>query len=222
MALQIPDEEIQKIVKIWKLSDAQVEDLIGALRSAPIEPNSRETANRIATHVHSIPKKDLIPIVEVIYDLCFVREFANVSRSRFLNDLSESLRDSKDPDLAVLAGRASEVKQRLESLLSIETINVISKSARLQRDGERLYCASKILSDIRPVFKADAKVRPIGAVITHSLKLDYHEGQDTRLFFVVLDSEDLIALRRVLDRAIAKDKTLRKLLKGTRLLELGV
>jgi hypothetical protein len=222
MPLQIPDEQIPKIGKIRNLSDAQVEDLIEALKSAPIEPIPDAMAKRIAKHIRSIPKKDLVGIVEVIYELYFVREFANVSQSRFLGDLIESVRESKHPDLALSANEETKFKNKIERLLNIEAINAVSKSVRLQRDGERLYCTSKILSDIRPVFKDDATARPIGAVITHSIKLAYHEGGQVKEFFVVLDSEDLGALGEVLDRAIAKDKTLRELLKATNILELGL
>jgi hypothetical protein len=221
MPLQIPDQDIPKIIKIRKLSGAQTEELIRALESAPIEVDSHRVVNRIAKFVRSVPKKDLTAIIEVIYGLYFVREFANVSQSVFLSDLLESIQQSKDPALVLAANEVAEIEKRFERLLSIETIHAVSKSVRLQRDGERIYCTSKILSDIRPVFKNDAAVRPIGAVITHTLKLDYHNDADGKEFFVVLDGQDLIALKEVLDRALAKDKTLRELLRNIKLSELG-
>jgi hypothetical protein len=61
-----------------------------------------------------------------------------------------------------------------------------------------------------------------GAVITHTLDLEYHKGAELKEFFVVLDSQDLLALKEVLDRAITKDKTLRLLLKNNKVAHLGI
>jgi hypothetical protein len=53
------------------------------------------------------------------------------------------------------------------------------------------------------------------------LRIGYHEGSQHKEFHVILDSEDLIALSEVVVRAQAKDKTLRGLLKRTKLTNLG-
>jgi hypothetical protein len=92
----------------------------------------------------------------------------------------------------------------------------------LQRDGERLYCDAKILSDIRPVFGDKPTVRPVGAVVTHTLRIGYHLGGDHREFHIILDVQDLEALKVAVDRAQAKDKTLRALLKDIKLPDLGI
>jgi hypothetical protein len=222
MPLQIPDEQIPAIVKIRRLSNTSVRELIAALKSAAIEPDSEKMAAQIADRVPGIQIEDLAAIVDVIYELYFVREFANVSQSRFLEDLIQGLRDTAKPDLELKEAEVPSIEDRFKRLLTIDTLNAVAKSARLQRDGERLYCTAKILSDLRPVFTSNAMSRPVGAVITHTLKLDYHKGADIKEFFIVLDSEDLGKLKEVVERAHAKDKTLRGLLKNMKLPDLGV
>src|SRR5438067_1073800 len=101
MPLQIPEEYIPALVKIRKLSRPQAEELIGALKSAPPEFDHEELARRIAAHVQSMPNKDLVDILAAIYDLYFVREFANVSAAEFLDDLIEAFRDGENPNLAI-------------------------------------------------------------------------------------------------------------------------
>jgi len=154
--------------------------------------------------------------VSVLYSLFYVREFSGVSPSRFLTDLMEEVQ-GVIPDTAAWPG----ARARLEALLEIETLNTLSKAIGLQRDGERLYCDSKILSDIRPVFLSDASMRPRGAVITHTLKIGYHEGKEHKEFFVVLDMEDLEELRDVIERAHVKSQTLSGLLEDAKLSDLG-
>ena len=112
--------------------------------------------------------------------------------------------------------------ERFEKLLNINLLNTLSKAGRLQRDGERLYCDAKILSDIRPVFGPKPTVMPPGAVVTHTLRIGYHEGGDHKEFYVILDADDLEALKNTVTRAEAKDKVLRQLLKTAKLSDLGV
>ena len=46
----------------------------------------------------------------------------------------------------------------------------------------------------------------------HILRLRYHEGKETKEFFVALDSEDVVDLLRLLRRAQVKESTLKRLL----------
>jgi len=220
MPLQIPAEYLPAIGKILKLSDDSVEELIGAFSSATICAEAPAMAQQIAGHTPNIPTQDLIDIVDALYSLYHVREFSEVTPSRFLNDLLDTLRRQdfglKEPaDL-------SHARERFKRLLNITTLNTLSKAIKLQRDGERLYCDAKILSDIRPVFGDDASQGPISAVITHTLKLGYHDGGDHKEFFIVLDTQDLLDLGEVIERAHQKAETLEALLEKSGLPRLGI
>jgi hypothetical protein len=68
------------------------------------------------------------------------------------------------------------------------------------------------LSDIRPVFSEDIQSRPTGAVLVHSLKIEFMESGERKQFFVALDSSDLELMSEVLSRAKQKDLVLRKIL----------
>jgi hypothetical protein len=72
------------------------------------------------------------------------------------------------------------------------------------------------------VFDSKPTSRPVGAVVTHTLKLGYHETGEHKEFNVILDCIDLNFLREIIDRAQAKDRTLRGLLKEAHLADLGV
>ena len=190
-----------------------------SLNAAPPLSNVREMAEHITRQFPSILPEQAYSFLGALYNLYYIRELSGVSPSTFLEDLREGLLEN--PELHFTQDEISELRSRLERLLSIDTLKLISKAARLQRDGERLYCEAKILSDIRPVFGSEATARPAGAVITHTLRVGYHEGKDHREFHIVLDSTDLEALNKVVQRAQDKDRTLRDLLKGVALPNLG-
>jgi hypothetical protein len=150
MALKIPKEETGSIAKIKALPSASMEKLIAALKVAPPISDPQQMAERIAKQVPSIPTDRLAPMLSTLYTLYHIRELSGVEQSRFLDDLMGGVREI--PELKFTPKEVLAFQSVLERLMSIDTLNVIAKALRLQRDGERLYCTAKILSDIRPVF----------------------------------------------------------------------
>jgi hypothetical protein len=177
-------------------------------------------AARISKKVPSIPMEQLASILDVLYTIYYIRELSGVEPSTFLEDFMEGVQNV--PQLKAEKRGLARLRGRFEQLLSTNSFNLLSKAKRLQRDGERLYCDAKILSDIRPVFSHNPTSRPLGAVVTHTLRLGYHESGDHKEFRVILDSVDLDALADVIFRAQAKDGTLRALLKDAKLPDLGL
>jgi hypothetical protein len=78
-------------------------------------------------------------------------------------------------------------------------------------DHERVYLESRILTDIRTVFK-EYKEQPIGAVVVHNLKITYRQNDNEKEFFVALDGSDLLNLSQEIARAETKAKEIKMLL----------
>lgn len=223
MPLTIPKRDSAGIARIIGLSGESVELLVKALISAPSLANSDTMVKYIFSDIPSISVEELTNIINTLYSIYRVREFSGVSPSRFLDDLVEGISSSTHAELSINNIDFDEVKKRFGKLLSIDTLKVIAKAARLQADGERFYCSSKILSDIRPVFDdEDPSARPFGAVITHTLKIVHHVGKNLEEFHVILDSHELDLLMKIIMRASIKDKTLRALMEDANLKDLGV
>ncbi|MFN0106141.1 MAG: hypothetical protein ACKV2U_29130 [Bryobacteraceae bacterium] len=215
MALEIPSEDTGSITTIKELSAASLGKFVTALEDAPPVADPRQMAEHIAKQIPALAVERLTAVLRTLYMLYHVRELSGVKPSRFLDDLIDGIRNNSA--LKVTERDISKLRSILEKLMGIDTLSTISKAARLHRDGERLYRSAKILSDIRPIFGRDPSVRPVGAVLTHTLKVGYHEGSEHREFHLILDSDDLAALDEVVRRAQTKDKTLRALLKDAKL-----
>ena len=211
MALEIPREDAESIETIQRFTPAVLEQLIAALKEAPPISDPKGMQKHISKKVPSLTQEKLTLVLEKLYSLYYIRELSGVDPSRFLDDLVDGIRNSTD--LATKQKDINRIRSVFQRLLCIETLSTISKAARLQRDGERLYCSSKIMSDIRPVFGPEATAKPIGAVLTHTLKIGYHQGSEHKEFHVILDSNDLTELEKLVRRAEAKDRTLRELLR---------
>lgn len=220
MPFQIPTEDIAAVATMTKMPKTSVDALISALKDAPYTADTDEIAEQISARVPGVDVNELESILDSLYGLYFVRELSGVPKAVFLDDFINGLEAA--PVFDVNREDIPKLRAKFERLLNIEIFNVLSKAKRLQRDGERLYCDAKILSDIRPVFRDKPTSRPAGAVVTHTLMLAYHEGGEHKEFHVVLDRIDLDELLEVISRAQTKDKTLRNLLSEERLSDLGV
>jgi hypothetical protein len=223
MILPLDKDDIAAIKKIKDLSDVSLKQLLAALRSGLIVPDWEDTAKKIAPKVPSVRPDDLTNILEGLSTLCRIREIAGVMPSKFLSDLMDDVRNMKGTGWHLTEESLRAIRERFDNLLNVEPFVILSKAAGLQREGDHLYCDSRILSDLRPVFGKEVG-RPAGAVITHTLRLGYHEGAegDHKELYVVLDSDDLESLIYTLNRAQAKDKALRELLAEAKLPNLTV
>ena len=215
MALQIPKEEVASIKEIKQLSKPTIEQIVAAMRGAPLASSPSEMAKYLAQQLPSLPGEQLSRMLGTIYTLYHIRELSGVSKAKFLEDLMSGIENI--PGVEIAEEDLPRIQSLFERIMDIEVLNVVAKAYRLQRDGERLYCAAKILSDIRPVFREDPAAGPAGAVLAHTLKVGYHEGREHHEFHVVLDGKDLDALGEVVKRAQLKNKALRDFLKGTNL-----
>jgi hypothetical protein len=208
------------MIKIARLPDSSADELANSIRNAPPMARLKEMVKYVAERIHSISAEDVGEIIGSLYALYRVRmAAATVSGERFLKDLMEDISTRPDPPLSPEV--ISTARRRFEILLNIETLAAISKAMRVQREGERLFCDSTILSDMRPVFTDDPAVRPSGFVVNHVLEIEYHENGEHRAFFVVLDAMDLATLKKTVDRASAKDHTLSALLEEAKFPRLG-
>ena len=220
MALEVPNHYIPMLNSIRTLSVPAAEELVGVLSSAKITASSGEMRDRIAAQVSLIPKDELGKITDVLYAMYHVREFSELNRNSFLKELVDSVREHADPPIS--DEELPTIRQRFKELLNIPTLETISKAITLQREGERIFCDVRIISDIRPIFGDDVKSRPVAATIGHALRIDYHEGLEHKEFFVSLDEYDLNELEEVVKRAKEKADTLTKLLSDSGIPRLGI
>jgi hypothetical protein len=205
MALPIPQRYVLRVNLVRKLSDDAFEGLVSALSTATIRSTSEAMAAEIGA-VAGIDKDDLEDIVDLVYAIYHVREFSELSHREFFREFLDGIKKQSDPPVS--EDELKNLGARVRSLLQIENLQNLGKAINLQREGERLYCGSRIISDLRPVFGEEVKDEPEAVVLMHTLKLSYHENGEHRSFFLILDEADLSNLRSVIERAQTKSETL--------------
>lgn len=104
-----------------------------------------------------------------------------------------------------------DIGAQLGQLLQAEIpISVTSKTQDILWGHGHVYKQSHILTQIRPVFLNDLAIKPQHAVIMHELRISYTEGEEDRNIHVSLDATRLAELQQVIERALVKERTVRK------------
>lgn len=215
--LEIPEEYTIGFVYLIGLSDQSFQELASALDATPFELKHTAIANNVASQTPNIPKEEVDEVLDLLVALNIVRGNANVTTAEFVDDVCDGLEEFENPELDLTDGQRETFKQRLAQLLDNKALGVASKARLLQLEHEHRYCDARILTDIRPLFSSDIELQPVAAVITHTLRVKYHQSNDLKEIYVVLKSSDLEDLRVAIERAEKKANGLKALLDGAKL-----
>lgn len=112
-------------------------------------------------------------------------------------------------------GVVPEEKKRLEGNLKLLFDNAGNlkktyKAFQLLTENQRNYMGSRVMTDIRLIFDEDIGAPTQTGVITHQLKLDYQDADESKQFFLSLNRNDLIELKNELERALEKEKHIKQ------------
>jgi len=217
-ALDIPEQYLDGVALIGGLNDEAFNELLSALETAPLAFRHRLFASNVAAEVKSISKADISQIVEMLISMNIVRRSASVEISEFINDVYDAVVDIGDEEFDSIVEQEDQFKTKLSRLLSSKSLEIVSKAQSVILDHERRFCSVRVASSISPVFGSDAEQPPLAAVITHTLRISYHqESNDIKEFFVELSEKDLKKLSHSIKRAGQKAKALKAILDNGKL-----
>jgi len=173
----------------------------------------RELTAWVDPETVSTSKPDISRIVDALTSLHRLQKRTKFSVSKIARDVANDVQEF-DSELR------ARLQKRLDEALPYEALNVASAKAReLEMDREGIFCAAKILTDIRPVFGDAIGGSPDGAIIMHTLKLGFHDSSSGshKDVYVALDASDISDLKKTLDRAEDKEKSLKSVLSAAQL-----
>jgi hypothetical protein len=219
---RIPKVYRAGFAKIRKLLPSEVDAITASLEKASATGAARvkDLISVVASDVKTLKREDVEDVVKALYSLYVFRADAELPLPTFISDLTGAMLASGEESLAVPEQGKAEFENKMTKLLSLDKVAVASKIEHLKFEYPNTFHDARILSDIRPIF-AKPDERPVGAAITHTLKIVYHVDDGHKEFYVTLDAEDLQKMKKILERAEAKVSSLRSLLKTADLPELS-
>jgi len=204
----IPEKRRTPLYKLGGYSTELIDRIVTALSQVSVSQDPNLVAKAIEPQLPDLNPGELRSLIGMIFSLQFAKP-EGVELGKFEGEVIDSLLiDATDED----AERARAIRGRLLRLLGVESLARTLKAYDLQTEHERTFLRSRIVSDVRPVFGEDTSKLPVSAVINHTLKIEFHEADSHKEFFVVLDPNDITELAKVLERAKIKEQSIRQML----------
>jgi len=219
--IRIPDRHRPGLIKIRLVREEDFAELVWALENSAVVARFPLLSSRVASQVKLLNKTEIDDILRTLLSLASSLADSEVSVDKVASDLVDAMRASAREDLRLSPENEDVFKNRIVRLLNISSLNMSAKACRVRTDYPGVFCDAKILSDIRPVFDKPGD-KPIGSVINHTLRIEYHEEGDHKEFYVALDTEDLSKLKRTLERAETKAASLKAYLKNSNMPDLDL
>lgn len=219
--LKVPDRYAPALAEFLRLSPQELAGFLRTIREEQPNLALSELAETIATRL-SIDKARIEEIIRLLTSLQMAQEGLGLSVGDLVAQLRAAMEASGKEELSHpdWAG----FQEAIADALSEETaLAVSSKALDVMQDHAKIYCYGRILTDLRPIFKADVSQEPSAFVAVHTLKLAYHEAGEHKEFFVALDRSDVKQLADLLARALKKEEALKALTqnKGLKILEVN-
>lgn len=209
MKLRIPKHRRKALEDLLNLSKAKLQALVKELRNAPPKFLLQDLSDQLDKKI-KIGDRKALRIINLLSDLYNVRFRENVSVKDFVDDFQEAV---IDVGLEPKNVSWKEFNSIIAGLISFDqSLGVSSKAADVMNEHAKVFAWSRILTDLRPIFKADPKASPEAAVVVHTLQIGYLDGGEQHEFYVAMDCSDIKKLQNSLDRAISKEESLKKLM----------
>ena len=213
--LGVPRRYEGGIAKIRDLSDESTRELAAAFKQVPYTYNDSSLSTAVAAEVDTIAASDVEEIVDALFSLYVHRDHSRAAISEIVEGIAQTMEESNSELLRLSPEDRPHFEERLAELLSIDSLVVVVRAARLSIESEHSLQEVRIVTDTRPVFEAeDPEAAPRGAIVLHTLKIRYWGDNSHKNFFVTLDSRGLSELRDQLDRADSKAESLKSILKA--------
>lgn len=221
MKLQIPESRKEAFLGFLKLDAQTREDFLTSLSSAPPAFFLEDLATAVGECL-DVPAGDVEAYLGVLASLYQTQASGGFTSDELADkvvDLGKTL--VADEELATPIEWEAVRRDLAVAMKMDEPLGVTAKALDLATDFDRLLVDARIITDIRPVFHTDANDRPAAAVVVHSLRISYSHNRRMEEMTFALDSKDLAALKKQLDRACVKEETLGELLGNAKLPVLG-
>jgi hypothetical protein len=100
----------------------------------------------------------------------------------------------------------------VRDLLKMPAIRLVSNSLNLSYEYQNILEATRIITDIRPVFNVEANGIE-GAVISHTLRIRYDNTEGNHSLSIAMDINDIRKLEAQCQRALKKAETAQALMR---------
>jgi hypothetical protein len=207
--INIPPEVVPGFKAIIRLSKKSLEQISGYLINATVSRDPNEFLEGFDSFIKSKLKiKDSKEIVQTISSFVQLATSKNEYETLTVK-LSNSFKELYSPDINEKDFNSLHYNLS-EILKSSVNLNLSAKAYNLLRENQNVYSKSKVISDVRIVFNDDLESKERHSILVHNLHIKYRSEKQNKEFFLSLDLDDLKDIQEQIERAIKKDKLIKK------------
>jgi len=205
----IPKESHKSLLEFARMPEGVFNKLMTAIRDIDPKLSIERFREELAKRLSSKEEESLIEIANELFQV-------EKTRNR-LSLTGEGVADMVGESAATINDITEAEKECLVARLKIfgesydKSIALTCKTEKVLTDHDSVFYNARIMTDIRPVFDADAKSID-ATVIVHTLVLHYGKDGDHKDFYVALDTGDIAKLEIAIDRAKKKEALLQSLI----------
>ncbi len=217
MARIVPQQQIDHIRKFLELSDDKIKGFLDALATAGPQFNVSDLSGVVSARLE-LPRDLTEGVVGVLASLYRTREGQDTPIETFVDqEVSAALKKARVFSEKNVDAQWAKLRKFLIAALSLEGIvGTAAKAGYVLTQHERIFVGARILTDVRPIFHSNVSEKPDSSVIIHMLRITQRDdyGNQADQYFA-LDSNDIRAVKKLIDRALKKEETLKSLMKDS-------
>jgi hypothetical protein len=217
MALTVPPPQVAHIKMFLELSDDKIQGFLAALTEAGPQYSRSNLSHEVSSRT-SLASDLTGGIVGVLGSLYLTWDAQSTKLEDFLDgEVYAALNKAETFSKENGDVQWAKLRRFLVSALSLEnTVGTAAKAAYILTQHEHIFLNGRILTDIRPIFHLDVSEKPESAVIFHMLRITHRDNQRNYADqYFALDSNDIRSLKTLIDRALKKEETLKRLMRNS-------
>lgn len=218
--IRIPDQIKPGLQNLIDIKKNDFDKLIDIIQSAPAELDIDILLTHFKKNLEGINEQEIKDLLKTFISLFTFFETSNKTVTELTIDLisaiisDQNLPDFSDEELSLL-------EDRLRALLEVNSpFKLATKAVKLLRDNERIYLDASVITDIRPVITKKHEINLTGALILHTLKIEYQDINGTQEFYVTLDNQDVQNLRKKLEESEEEINSIKKVISQANIIHL--
>ncbi len=209
--IRLQSYQLADLAAIARLGPEAVARVVDRLRSE--RPVRHVELHRIVTNALSGNDDAADQVLRPVLSLSSVIRQRDLEIDDVLSGLDEGISLADDPWPGDLVTSWRDVRPHLRELFESTAVQVVSKATDLAYDYANLFQGARIITDIRPVYDADA-TRIEAAVVSYTLRLHYDNRAGDQSISIALDESDVLLIREQCERALDKARLAKELVRS--------
>lgn len=206
---EVPEQYLNGLEKLAILDDKVIKNIFQSIEAVPPAFDLQKIASFAGSN-YGVDVEDASAILNFIAALYFYIRNEDISSDIIIDVICENLK--KDVPIKLAPKYIPKLKTRLSRLLGISSfLEIIYQASDLLPENQNILVDTRLLTDIKPIFKEDISGGISASLISHTLRLQYENINGIQEIFVSISSSNIEQLIEELQESLTKESALQEI-----------